>query len=86
MNITVRLAREDERSEIALCIAEGFERDFSFFRKDMNIVAKALESGIRSERFYVALYNDNIVGVQVFRIAQAELFIQIGYHIGNVLV
>lgn len=63
MNITVRLAREVERSEIALCIAEGFERDFSFFRKDMNIVAKALESGIRSERFYVALYNDNIVGV-----------------------
>ena len=55
MNITVRLAREDERSEIALCIAEGFERDFSFFRKDMNIVAKALESGIRSERFYVTL-------------------------------
>ena len=30
MNITVRLAREDERSEIALCIAEGFERDFSY--------------------------------------------------------
>ena len=63
MNITVRPAREDERSEIALCIAEGFERDFSFFHKNISVVAKALEPGICSERFYVALYNDNIVGV-----------------------
>lgn len=63
MNIIIRPAREEEQSEIALCIAEGFEQDFSFFRKNIDVVAKALESGIRSERFYVALYNGNIVGI-----------------------
>ena len=63
MNIIIRPAREEEQSEIALCIAEGFEQDFSFFRKNIDVVAKALEPGIRSERFYVALYNGNIVGI-----------------------
>ena len=61
--LMIRPAARNEVGIVAQCIAEGFEQDFSFFCKDMNIVAKALEPGIRPEKFYIALYNDNIVGV-----------------------
>ncbi len=59
----IRKAVENDRHSIATCIAEGFERDFSFFRKDMGTVAKALEPGIRPERFYVAVSDNAVIGV-----------------------
>ncbi len=63
MDITIRRACENERSFIALCIAEGFERDFSFFSKKTESVAKALGPGIHPEKFYVAACGEGIVGV-----------------------
>lgn len=54
MNLHIRKATESDRCSIALCIAEGFERDFSFFCKDTEKVVKALVTGIRTERFYIA--------------------------------
>lgn len=54
MNLHIRKATESDRCSIALCIAEGFERDFSFFCKDTEKVVKALITGIRAERFYIA--------------------------------
>lgn len=61
--VVVRPARDDERIAIARCIAEGFERDFSFFRRNVEAVAKALEPGIRPQKFYVAVQGAEIVGV-----------------------
>ena len=46
MDIKVRNAVEDDRFNIAFCIAEGFEKDFSVLCKDTNKVALAIESGL----------------------------------------
>lgn len=46
---TVRPARESDRPDIARCIAEGFEKDFSLFSTDVNTVAEALAEGIHPE-------------------------------------
>ena len=48
---TVRLARESDRPDIARCIAEGFEKDFSLFSTDVNTVAEALAEGIHLPLF-----------------------------------
>lgn len=37
-----------------LCIAKGFENDFSILSKDRKRVAKAISNGIRIGKFYVA--------------------------------
>ena len=63
MNISIRPARANERATIALCIAEGFERDFSVFSKNTRRVTNALISGIRTERFYVAELDGEVVAV-----------------------
>ena len=60
---TVRLARESDRPDIARCIAEGFEKDFSLFSTDVNTVAEALAEGIHPERFYVASLTGSIIAV-----------------------
>lgn len=63
MNIDIRPGREDERRDIAQCIAEGFERDFSFFCKDTDRVAAALSPGIHPTKFFVAIQGKEIKGV-----------------------
>ena len=63
MNLHIRKATESDRCSIALCIAEGFERDFSFFCKDTEKVVKALVIGIRTERFYIAEIGSETVAV-----------------------
>ncbi len=52
--ILVRKAAEEDRRQIAYCIAEAFEKDFSSLCKNTQRVADAIESGIQVERFYVA--------------------------------
>lgn len=59
----IRKATDNDQYSIALCIAEGFERDFAFFSKDPEKVAKALVTGIRTKRFYVAKIGAEIVAV-----------------------
>ena len=63
MDIKVRNAVEDDRFNIAFCIAEGFEKDFSVLCKDTNKVALAIESGLTINTFYVAEADGKIAGV-----------------------
>lgn len=66
MNIKIRPGRESERKDIARCIAEGFERDFSFFCKETDKVIEALLPGIHPTKFYVAIQGEVIIGVAGF--------------------
>lgn len=59
----IRLAEENEREAVARCIAEGFERDFSLFSKNINKVTAALMPGVMLHRFYVAEQGEEIVAV-----------------------
>lgn len=63
MNILVRKAKDGDRKDIALCISEAFEKDFSVLCKDIDTTAKAISSGIVIDKFYVAEVNNTIVGV-----------------------
>lgn len=59
----IRKARENDRMGIALCISEGFEKDFSILCKNTDNVARAISGGIIIDKFYVAELNNEIVGV-----------------------
>lgn len=59
----IRKAKEKDRPNVALCIAEGFEKDFSVLCKDTQKVADAIAAGLNIERFYVADINGDIAGV-----------------------
>ena len=59
----IRKAKETDRSAVALCIAEGFEKDFSILCKDTQKVSDAIASGLNMERFFVADIEGNIAGV-----------------------
>lgn len=61
--VYIRNAKEKDRNNVALCIAEGFEKDFSVLCKDNQKVANAIATGLNIERFYVADINGDIVGV-----------------------
>lgn len=61
--VQIRKAKETDRSYVALCIAEGFEKDFSMLCKDNQKVANAIKMGLNMEKFYVAETQGNIVGV-----------------------
>lgn len=63
MGIIVRKAKDIDREHIALCISEAFEKDFSILCKDIVTNAKAISSGIVTDKFYVAELNKEIVGV-----------------------
>lgn len=59
----IRKAKETDRNDVALCIAEGFEKDFSVLCKDNQKVADAIAAGLNMERFYVAEIKGDIAGV-----------------------
>lgn len=63
MDIDIRPAKEEDRLAIAGCIAEGFERDFSIFSKDISKTIHAIAGGIQTERFYVAVIAQEVAGV-----------------------
>ena len=63
MEIKVRKAKNVDRDNIALCISEAFEKDFSVLCKDIVTTAKAISGGIVIDKFYVAELNDKIIGV-----------------------
>lgn len=63
MGIKIRQAEENDREAIGYCIAEGFERDFSLFSKDIDKVTASLVPGIVPHRFYVAEQGLEIVAV-----------------------
>lgn len=59
----IRRATEIDRNVVALCIAEGFEKDFSILCKDTRKVANAISTGLNIDRFYVADIDGEIAGV-----------------------
>lgn len=61
--VHIREAKETDRNSVALCIAEGFEKDFSILCKDNQKVADAIAAGLNLERFYVADIKGDIAGV-----------------------
>ena len=61
--IEIRKAVNSDKGQIAACIAEAFKKDFSAICKNTQIVSRAIESGIQTERFYVAVEHETIVGV-----------------------
>lgn len=60
--VHIRKANETDRDSVALCIAEGFEKDFSVLCKDNQKVADAIAAGLNMERFYVADINGEVAG------------------------
>ena len=63
MDINIRQATENDRSDIALCIAEGFKKDFDVLCKNTHTVATAISTGIQISKFYVAESENEVVGV-----------------------
>lgn len=63
MNINIRQANENDRCDIALCIAEGFKKDFDVLCKNTHTVATAISTGLRISKFYVAESENEVVGV-----------------------
>ena len=61
--INIRNAKEKDRNHVALCIAEGFEKDFSILCKNNQKVANAIAEGLNINRFYVADIDGDIAGV-----------------------
>ena len=61
--VRIRKAKETDRNSAALCIAEGFEKDFSILCKDIQKVADAIAAGLNMERFYVADIKGELAGV-----------------------
>jgi len=61
--VHIRKAKETDRNSVALCIAEGFEKDFSILCKDNQKVADAISNGLDIERFYVAEISGDVAGV-----------------------
>ena len=47
----------------ALCIAEGFEKDFSVLSKEKNRIASAIASGLQVEKFYLAETDGTVTGI-----------------------
>ena len=63
MDINIRQATENDRSDIALYIAEGFKKDFDVLCKNTHTVATAISTGIQISKFYVAESKNETVGV-----------------------
>lgn len=61
--VHIRKAKETDRNNVALCIAEGFEKDFSILCKDNQKVADAIANGLDIERFYIAEISGDVAGV-----------------------
>lgn len=61
--VHIRKANETDRDAVSMCIAEGFEKDFSVLCKDNQKVADAIANGLNMERFYVADVDGNVAGV-----------------------
>lgn len=59
----LRKATESDRHGIALCIAEGFEKDFSVLSPDNKKIAAAIASGLQIDKFYVLEIEGGIAGV-----------------------
>ena len=54
MDDTIRKAQESDCKNIALALTKSFEKIFSVFTNDMELMAKVFENGITYERFYIA--------------------------------
>jgi ribosomal protein S18 acetylase RimI-like enzyme len=63
MEHVIRKAIPAEKQKIAQAIANSYSEEFAALSKDQGRVAKALEQGIHTERFWVWAENDEILGI-----------------------
>lgn len=63
MDKHIRKAMENDRYAIALCISEGFEKDFSVLSKDNKKIASAIATGLQIDKFYIAETDGKIMAV-----------------------
>jgi ribosomal protein S18 acetylase RimI-like enzyme len=63
MEYHIRQAESSDKLQIARTFAHSFEKEFALLIKDMERIAKALESGTDADRFLVAEHNGKIVGI-----------------------
>jgi ribosomal protein S18 acetylase RimI-like enzyme len=63
MEHSIRKALSTEKLKIAKAIANSYSEEFSSLSKDQDQIAKALEQGINTGRFWVWVENDEILGI-----------------------
>lgn len=62
MNISFRKATEDDRTNLAGCIADGFSNDFILLTKDRDKIIDILSSSINPSKFYICLDGQDLAG------------------------
>ena len=93
MDYIIRKAQESDCKNITLAITKSFEKIFSVFTKDMELIAKVFENGIAFERFYVAEQNSKIIGIialgdckgRVIKSTKEECKKHLGFIKGNIV-
>lgn len=63
MEHLIRKALPTEKLKIAKAIANSYSEEFSSLTKDQDKISRALENGIHTERFWVWVENDEILGI-----------------------
>jgi ribosomal protein S18 acetylase RimI-like enzyme len=63
MEHLIRKALPAEKLKIAKAIANSYSEEFGSLSKDHDQIAKALEQGINTERFWVWVENDEVLGL-----------------------
>ena len=93
MDYIIRKAQESDCKNIAFALTKSFEKIFSAFTKDMELMAKVFENGITFERFFVAEQNSKIIGIigcgdckrRVIKSTKEECKKYLGYIKGNIV-
>ena len=62
MDYIIRIANENEKSQIAEVFAKSFEADFAVLANGVDNVAKIFENGVNPSRILVAEQNGRLVG------------------------
>lgn len=62
MNISYRKANEDDRLDLAACIAEGFSKDFRLLINNRDKIVDFLSKSINPSKFYLCLVGQDLAG------------------------
>ncbi|MDR2166872.1 MAG: GNAT family N-acetyltransferase [Clostridiales bacterium] len=63
MTYEIRKARKDERHAIAKAFAYSYKDLFLQLQLDLDLIANAFDSGVRTEKFWVAVKDGDIIGI-----------------------
>ena len=92
MDYTIRKAVESDRQGIATTVAYSFEKEISALSKDSHRIAKAIENAIEIGRFFVAVQDEEIIGViagadcngRAFNLNRGDFTKHLGFFRGSV--